>query len=67
MCGLPWQAAEALFNFVNAWSVMFGPLLQLDSSQRPQSSPPSRAAAIWSGQVFLTNGTPAYFTTFYQS
>ena len=50
-----WQVDEGLFNFVNAWSLMFGPLLAADAAAR-RNKPALPLLGLWTGQMFLTNG-----------
>ncbi|CAI5518940.1 unnamed protein product [Closterium sp. Naga37s-1] len=44
--------AEALFNVVNAWSLLFGPLLLADPRRTRVGA---NLPALWLGQMFLTN------------
>eukprot|EP00850_Spirogloea_muscicola_P018263 SM000165S02224 [mRNA] locus=s165:318859:321054:- [translate_table: standard] len=43
---------EGLFNFVNAWSLMFGPLIFKD---KRRGASRGLAQSLWIGQMFLTN------------
>eukprot|EP00850_Spirogloea_muscicola_P005507 SM000025S08402 [mRNA] locus=s25:561697:563889:- [translate_table: standard] len=43
---------EGLFNFVNAWSLMFGPLIFKD---KQGGASRGLAQSLWIGQMFLTN------------
>ncbi|CAI7824730.1 unnamed protein product [Closterium sp. NIES-54] len=47
------QVAEALFNVVNAWSLLFGPLLLADPRRTRVGT---NLPALWLAQMFLTNG-----------
>eukprot|EP00850_Spirogloea_muscicola_P015003 SM000111S18826 [mRNA] locus=s111:288299:290780:- [translate_table: standard] len=43
---------EGLFNFVNAWSLMFGPLIFKD---KRRGASRGLTQSLWIGQMFLTN------------
>lgn len=44
--------SECLFNFVNAWGLLFGPLLASDKRQKNFGG---SIGLIWTSQMFLTN------------